>query len=66
MMSNSLLNRKAIKKYIKAKFEQDRPHLGITRVSQQAVDEIEAFLKLKIAQSIHTHPSGGKTFLHFQ
>ena len=61
----SLLNKQNNKKYIKAKFEQNRPHLGITRVSDVAIQEIETFLKLKIDQSIHTHPSGGKTFLHF-
>jgi hypothetical protein len=63
-MSN-LLNRKATKKYILGKCEETRPGWNCNRVSKTALDEIEAFIKVKINQSIHSHPTLGKTFMHF-
>ena len=65
-MGVSLLNRKAIKEYILKVCEQKRKGWECTRVSKQAIDEIDAFLKYKISESVHRHPSVGKTFMHFE
>jgi pyoverdine/dityrosine biosynthesis protein Dit1 len=57
-----LLNRTAVKAEIKARLEAERPSLGITRVSDSAVDALEDILRQRIRAEIHTHPSIGKTF----
>jgi hypothetical protein len=61
----SILNRKAIKAFILNTCEKNRPGWSCERVSKQAIDEVEGFLKHKIQQSVHRHPSVGKTFRHF-
>ena len=61
----SILNRKAIKKCIIDTCEKSRLGWNCQRVSKQAIDEIEAFLKNKIRESVQRHPSIGKTFMHF-
>jgi len=61
----SLLNRKATKNYILQKCETNRPGWPCKRVSKKALDEIEAFIRMKLNVSIHRHPSVGKTFMHF-
>ncbi len=61
----SLLNRSAVKQHIKDRFELKRPHIGITRVSERALDEVEASLRIMIDKAIHAYPSRGKTFLYF-
>jgi len=65
-MSQSLLNQTAVKQYIRDRFERTRPHLGINRVSQQALDDIDAHLRILINRSVHSYPSVGKTFLYCQ
>ena len=65
MANSSILNKKAIKNHILRLCEDKRKGWQCTRVSKQAIDEIEAFLKNKIRESIHRHPSIGKTFMHF-
>ncbi len=65
MASTSILNRKAIRNYIIKTCEAKRRGWQCTRVSKQAIDEIEAYLKNKIRESLHRHPSVGKTFMHF-
>ena len=62
---SSLLNRKAIRKYILARCETHRPGWECERISKQALDEMEGFLKTRIQESIHRHPTKGKTFMHF-
>ena len=64
MKMAKVINRKAVKDYILQTCEAKR-HWECTRVSKQALDEIEAFLMMKIQQSVHRHPSIGKTFMHF-
>ena len=64
-MAAGLLNRKAVKEHILKVCEDKRKGWKCTRVSKQAIDEIEAFIKYKINASIHQHPSVGKTFMHF-
>ena len=62
MKMSSLLNKAALKKFILAKLEANRPELGLTRVSKEALDTIEARLKNMIENDISTHPSIGKTY----
>ncbi len=61
----SILNRKATKDYILKRCESTRTGWDCKRVSKLALDEIEAFIKMKINQSIHRHPTVGKTFKSF-
>lgn len=61
----SILNRKATKTYILRILEKNRPGWKCSRVSKQALEEIEAYLKVKIIDSIHRHPTKGKTFMNF-
>jgi len=63
-MSN-ILNRKAVKDHILSCCEKYRPGWDCKRVSKQALDEIEAFVRMKVKESVHRHPSKGKTFMHF-
>jgi len=59
---DSLVNKAAIRRFILKKFEAMRPHLGISRVSQDAIDQYEFELRAKIMEDIKSHPSMGKTF----
>ena len=63
--TNSIINRAALKKYILAIAESDRPGWDCTQVSGQALDQIEAFLRAKVKDSIHRQPSVGKTYKNF-
>ena len=60
--STSLINRAEVRRFILARFETDRPHTGITRLSKQALDQIEFWLRNKLRAEVHRHPSLGKTF----
>lgn len=65
-MMSSVINRAAIKKMVLAEVQTKRPHLGITRVSKEAVDRyvsvgIQSILTILDAD-IHSHPTIGKTF----
>ena len=62
---SKILRRKAARDYILKRCEANRPGWGCNRVSGLALDEIEAFVRMKIDQSIHKHPTVGKTFKHF-
>ena len=60
--SFSVTNRAGLKKYILARLKAERPHLGITRVSEEALNRYEFRLREIIDYEISTHPSKGKTF----
>jgi len=62
---SSLINRAAVKKYILKRCESHRTGWDCSRVSKQALDEIDAFIRMKLIDSVHIHPSIGKTFMHF-
>ena len=62
---SSLLNKKAIKAHILHRCETKRQGWDCRRVSEKAIIEIEAFLRTKIDESVHRHPTIGKTFMHF-
>ena len=57
-----LTNKAAVKKYILTRTAELRPHWDCTRVSQQALDEIEARLQNMITRMVESHPTKGKTF----
>ena len=58
----SILNRAATKKFILDKFKSLRPGMPITRVSQDAIDKLEADFRARIILEVKRHPSIGKTF----
>ena len=58
----NLINRAGIKKFILAKLESMRPHLGIERVSKEALQKYECMLHNAIIHDIQSHPTLGKTF----
>lgn len=60
--SASLINRAQVRRFILAQFERQRPQAGITRVSQQSLEQIEGWLRAKLRTEIHRHPTLGKTF----
>jgi hypothetical protein len=57
-----LINRSEVRKFILDMFARSRPHLRFSRVSQEALDKLEYWLREKIRGEIHSHPSVGKTF----
>ena len=61
----SILNRKATKDYILKQCDKKRLGWECKRVSKKALDEIESFVLIKIQESVHRHPTVGKTFKHF-
>ena len=58
----SLINRAEVRRLILDLFERNRPHAGITRISGQALDQLEAWLRARIQREVHRHPSVGRTF----
>jgi len=57
-----LINRSEVRKFILDAFGRARPHLRMTRVSGEALDRLEYWLREKIRSEVHSHPSVGKTF----
>ncbi len=45
-MSGSLLNKKAVRQYLLDEAKVQHPHKAYTRVSEEALDDIEARLRL--------------------
>lgn len=58
----TLLNKKATRSYILNKWEALRPGHKIDRVSQDAIEKLDARLRNYIIQEIKCHPSVGVTF----
>lgn len=61
-----LINQKAVKSYILKKCEQKRKGWDCKRVSAKVIKEIDNYLKVQIEDSVHRHPSIGKTFIQFK
>jgi len=57
-----LLNRSEVRKFILDTLARSRPQLRFTRVSREALDKLEYWLREKIRSEVHSHPSVGKTF----
>ena len=64
-MSDSILNKKATKKFILEKTDSLRKGWNCTGVSEQALDELEAFIRSKVIESVKRHPTKGKRYKHF-
>ena len=62
LRSSHLINRSEVRKFILDPFARGRPHLRISRVSGEALDRIEYWLREKLRSEVHSHPSVGKTF----
>lgn len=60
--SSHLINRSEVRKFILDTIGRARPHLRISRVSQEALDRLEYWLRAKIRNEVHSHPSVGRTF----
>ena len=57
-----ILNRAATKKIILMRFKELRAGPPMTRVSRQYLDDLEAYVSLKIIRDVKSHPSIGVTF----
>ena len=57
-----LLNRKETRKYILQRVEAERTGWNCTRVSQQALDNLEYRLMRIIKNAVNAHPTIGRTF----
>ena len=60
--SGQLLNRAATRRFVLDTVSGTRPYLRITRVSGEALDQIEGWLREKIRSEVARHPSKGRTF----
>lgn len=61
----SIIKKKAVKELILRRAEVLRPGWSCERVSAKAIAQLEAFIRVKVDESIHRHPSKGKTFMNF-
>ena len=61
-MPRSLINKSETIRYIKDINPIARPGWIFSRVSNHALDKIEAHMKNYIKDLLHSHPSAGKTF----
>lgn len=59
---NSLINRSATRSFILNKCATMRPHLGLTQVSSDVYEQLEAKMRAFLIEEIKRHPSVGKTF----
>lgn len=59
---SSLLNTEHTKQFILYKTQRLRPGWDCTRVSKEAIEQIEAKLRVMIIQMVESHPTVGKTF----
>ena len=62
---SGIINRKATKKFILNKAKRLRQGWTCEQVSDKALDQIEAFIRSKIIDSIKRHPSVGKRYMNF-
>jgi len=59
---SDLLNRTRVREFILDTTKRVRPGWTCTRVSEQALDQINARLRALVIQMIESHPTLGKTF----
>lgn len=65
-MSQSLLNKSAVKACILRHVEHLRKGWDCTQVSAAAIEQIEAKLQNIIREAVKKHPTRGKTFRELQ
>jgi hypothetical protein len=61
-MSESLLNKTAVRAFILSRVKAQRPGWGCERVSDAAFDVIDANLRAYLCKLIDRQPTRGKTF----
>jgi hypothetical protein len=59
----NIINKSATRKFILAKFESMRPGMGITCVSSESLEKLEARFRAWIIEEVRRHPTIGKTFI---
>ena len=62
MANGKLICEQHVKEFIKLKAERLRPEWDCRQVSQEALDVIEAKLRIMIVGAVKAHPTRGKTF----
>jgi len=60
--SSALLSHAEVRRSILGTLGHTRPHLGITGVSREAPDTLDARLRAEIESEAHGRPFVGKTF----
>lgn len=65
-MNGCLINKSAVRDFILGQTKVMRPGWKCTRISAQALDEIDAMLRFRLAKMVHMHPSRGVTFTEVQ
>ena len=58
----SLLNQARVRRFILDRVKDLRPFWPCTRVSAEALADIEADLRRRLTNAIRSHPTVGKTF----
>ncbi len=61
-MNNDLINRKHCKDFILRMTAEMRLEWNCTRVSKEALDDLNARIKILLMKSVKRHPTVGKTF----
>ena len=61
----SITNRAALKRFILSQVKVVRPGWDCKRVSADALDQIEGFLRFKVRESLRSQPCIGKTYMEF-
>ncbi len=62
----TLLNKKAVKDYVRRMQPSVRPGFPFTRVSAEFIDDLNYHVQRLIVGSMKRHPSNGKTLKHYQ
>ena len=58
---SSLVNRAALKRYLLDRAKVMRPHHRLSRVSEEALENLENMLRNQGAEMIRRHPAKGAT-----
>jgi hypothetical protein len=58
---SSLVNRAALKRYLLDRAKVMRPHHRLSRVSEEALENLENMLRNQASEMIRRHPAKGST-----
>ena len=61
----SLINKQVVRQYIIDTAQEIRPGFNCTRVSKEALLQIDFKLRVILRNAVHSHPSKGRTFKSF-
>ena len=62
----SLLNKEHTKKFILETLQKDRPGWPATRISANVYLDLDRYLRQRIREGIHRHPTLGKTVMELK